>query len=428
MWLIKTLTTCLILSFLPLTGLSLSTDIPNGPKWDAFDKTTASPETMPMDQMIIVTVSSNLHQSLVGKGSVKSKPLPNQYEIFLKEVESLYGVTRMADWPLHALNEHCFVFKAASAQARNQALKKMRADQRFLKVTKMNRFESKGQKAKKNSTYNDPFIGLQHGLRALNIPPLHLQKVRGQDTLVAVIDTGVDINHPEMKGRLFGTKNVVDKDDKQFIKDYHGTAIVSIIAANANNKAGVVGIAPESKILAIKACWEKSQQDHTAICSSFNIIKALDFALKQKAQIINMSLAGPSDEILEALVKKAEEEGALIIGAIDPNNASTFPANHPSVLAIAQPKAYQKGTRVDALAPGKQIISALPNNEYEFFSGNSFSTAHVSGVVALIQAHSPQIPMKDIRLAVKKYGVNSHLLDTCSLFKALKLNVTCSPI
>ena len=426
----------LILSFClywPCSALTLETDIPPGPKWDAFDATTESPSQMPMDRMIIATVSSKWHQSLIDGRSVKEEPLPKKYHTFLKEIEKKYGLKRTADWPLHAINEHCFVFTAESNAHRNEAVRQMKTDDRFNKITKMTKFSTMGDTGNKKNKpaspsssipYNDPYFNLQFSFDRLNLNPLH-QQTHGEGILIAVIDTGLDIHHQEMKGRIKGTKNVVDKEDHIFLKDLHGTAVSSIIAANANNNAGMVGIAPKANLLGIKACWEDNPENHGAVCSSFNIIKAMDFALKQKAHIINLSLAGPNDEILEALISQAEQQGTLIIGSVDPNQIKSFPTLHPQVIAVAHPKAFKPGTRVDVLAPGKKIFSALPNNEYEFFTGNSFSTAHISGVLALIKSQLPDLNLFDLRKILKQTASSDKMLNTCDLLKALPSAPSC---
>ena len=415
-----------------LPTYSLETDIPPGPKWDAFDKTTETPEDMPMDRMIIVTVSSEWHKSLVQDRSVKDNPLPSKYKAFLEDIQNRYGLQRTADWPLHALKEHCFVFTAKSNAHRNEAMRQLMEDNRFNKVTPVSRFKTSGNKedlktikpsSSKEVPYNDPYFHLQFSFDKLNLRPFHTQ-TQGEDIVIAVIDTGVDIHHQEMQGRIQGTKNVVDKDDQQFLKDLHGTAVSSIIAANANNHVGMVGMAPQAKLIGIKACWEDNPEHHGAVCSSFNIIKALDFALKQKAHIINMSLAGPNDDILEALIHQAEAQGTLIIGSIDPSSSKSFPTMHSEVLAVAHPKQFQPGTRVDILAPGKKIISAIPNNEYEFFSGNSFASAHVSGLFALIKSHFKDINMLELRDEIKKNKPHK-IFNTCVFLNSFTSNPAC---
>lgn len=443
--------TCLpvLLRFLIVGILSLSAnafalelEILAGPNWDAFDATTQEPQSMAIDKMVVVTVSTQFHKQLIGKNaSVEDKVLPAAYQQFLNYMQQQYGAERVADWPLHALNEHCFVFELRSAKQRSLVLSLMKQDKRFKKITPMSRFKTLG-KAESSSTqsqasvpYNDPFSTMQYGLEALHITELHPWS-QGEGVLVAVIDTGVDVKHKDLQGRMFGTKNVVDEDDQQFLRDFHGTAISSMISANANNGEGMVGIAPQAKILAIKACWEDGADKHTASCSSFNIIKALDFALKQKAQIINLSLSGPNDEILQALVEKAYAEGVIVVGSVDPQSPSRFPAVLDEVLAVAQPKSFSQASRIDVIAPGKQIVGALPGDQYEFFSGNSFATAYVSGIIALIKSLEPDINAKTTQSLFKHVKQQSlqksgqahdkQVLDTCVLFQELLPKSPCS--
>ena len=104
--------------------------------------------------------------------------------------------------------------------------------------------------------YNDPYFSLQKGVGEIHVPEAQRWS-KGRGVTIAVIDTGVDTQHPELSGRVKLTRNFVDNDAERFRMDRHGTAIAGVIAALTNNGQGIVGVAPAADLLALKACWQE---------------------------------------------------------------------------------------------------------------------------------------------------------------------------
>ena len=104
----------------------------------------------------------------------------------------------------------------------------------------------------------------------------------------------------------------------------HGTQVAGLIAAAANNGIGIVGVAPDVKLLAYKACWQTSATS-AGRCNSFTLAQALADAMAARAQIINLSLVGPSDPLLAALIEKATESGLIVVGAVSADPRFSFP-------------------------------------------------------------------------------------------------------
>src|SRR5258705_9176099 len=142
------------------------------------------------------------------------------------------------------------------------------------------------------------------------------QRATGRGIRVAVIDTGGDRSHPDLRGRIDTARNFVS-DDARFDSDIHGTAVAGIIAANADNGIGIVGLAPDAGLLVLKACWQHAIDDVRAQCNTFTLAKALTFAIDQRADIINMSLGGPNDPLLGLLIEIALTRGIIIVAAQD---------------------------------------------------------------------------------------------------------------
>ena len=133
---------------------------------------------------------------------------------------------------------------------------------------------------------------------------------------VAVVDTGVDFDHPDLRGRVVKAQNFVDRvGDRNFTTDVHGTAVAGLIAATAGNGVGIVGVAPEAEIYALKACWQQPPGAREAVCNSYTLAKAVDFAIGQGVQVLNFSLAGPPDPLLGRLIGQALARGIVVVAA-----------------------------------------------------------------------------------------------------------------
>jgi subtilisin family serine protease len=238
--------------------------------------------------------------------------------------------------------------------------------------------------------YNDPYRNLQPGLESLQVIESH-RWATGRGVRIAVIDTGLDTAHPEFKGRITGIRNFVDRDMDGFNADVHGTAVAAVIAAASNNGVGLIGVAPDASLIGLKACWQSDRASSGALCNTFTLAKALNFAIDQGVDVINLSLGGPEDALLTRLVNTALQRNAVVVGAASPKWPGGFPAGVKGVVAVrngSEPQADEIAAHYLS-APGNQVLSAKPRNEYDFYSGSSFATAQVTGVTALIRQRRP---------------------------------------
>jgi subtilisin family serine protease len=238
--------------------------------------------------------------------------------------------------------------------------------------------------------YNDPYVKLQHGFASMKVAAAH-RWATGRGVRVAVIDTGLDSAHPELAGRVQVKRNLVNGDLNQFDDDVHGTAVAGVIAASANNAQGLAGVAPQAQILGLKACWQAGPGYGGAVCNSFTLAKALNVAIGEAVDVIN--LGGPPDALLSRLVQRAIASDIIVVGSVDRRHPAGFPAAVPGVLAVTQAEARTRsGAAGDALtAPGEKIISARPKAQYDLYSGNSLAAAQVSGVAALVRERKPHL-------------------------------------
>jgi subtilisin family serine protease len=173
-----------------------------------------------------------------------------------------------------------------------------------------------------------------------------------------------------------------------------------VIAARANNHEGIVGIAPEAELIALKACWETTPGRDRAECNSFTLAKALAAALALHADVVNLSLVGPDDGLLTLLVKQGLREGIVFVGAVAPGDGggevAGFPAGIEGVLAVdrAERSLPANGT---LRAPGEDILTLTAGGRYDFVSGSSVAAAQVTGVVALLLSRERGLTPERIR-------------------------------
>lgn len=108
---------------------------------------------------------------------------------------------------------------------------------------------------------------------------------------IAVMDTGIDIHHPDRAGQVVDRRDLVS-DSQGEHDDVHGTAVAGVIAALADNRTGIVGVAPGAKLLSLRACWPQGPTDPGAVCNSLTLARALDAVIRLKPDVLNLSLTG----------------------------------------------------------------------------------------------------------------------------------------
>jgi major intracellular serine protease len=295
-----------------------------------------------------------------------------------------YGLPQVGAFPLASLGVQCVVLQVPEERAMTEVLTILAADPLVESVQPNRFFQSQGV------AHNDPYATLQYGVKALRADFAH-HVVTGKGVQIAVIDTGVDTEHPDLRDGIRKTANFVERGEQTFTQDYHGTAVVGVLAARANNDLGILGVAPEADILALKACWQRTATSRQALCSSWTLAKAVDFAILEGAQILNFSLAGPFDPLLARLLTKAATHGMVVVAAaFEQEQRLGFPASLDTVMAILSSDPQGKvrfpaaGQHPLLAAPGVDILTTLPHSAYDFVSGSSMAAAHVSGIVALL--------------------------------------------
>jgi hypothetical protein len=311
-------------------GLAACTTLPAAPP-QGLNAAMGNASAPAARTLVLVTMRNAEHADITGGADVAQTPLPPRYAALLRDWEARWGVRRVADWALRSLPVRCMVFEITGRTPREVVLREMKSAPLVETVQPLQEFNVMAEQR-----YNDPYLKLQHGFEAMTVEPSH-RWATGRGVRVAVIDTGIDSTHPELRGRVTLRRNLVDGDMANFDRDVHGTAVAAIIGAAANNAEGLVGVAPEVEFVALKACWQERPGYSEAVCNSFTLAKALDVALAQQVDIINLSLGGPADALLTRLAAQALARDIIVVGSVDRRYPDGFPAASDGVLAAGKP-------------------------------------------------------------------------------------------
>ena len=222
---------------------------------------------------------------------------------------------------------------------------------------------------------------------------------------IGIIDSGVDISHPDLAGKIVGTYNAVDRTSD--VRDLvgHGTGVASIAAAATGNGIGISGAGYDSSILAAKVA------DRSGRIFTDDLAAGIVWAVDSGAKVINLSLGGPSSDRLERdAIAYAQRHDVLVVAAAgnDATRTKQYPAALPDVLSVGA-SATDGSTRapfssygswVDVAAPGRGLLVAAPGGGYDRADGTSFSSPLVAGEVALLEAFRPGRTSAELSAAV----------------------------
>jgi subtilisin family serine protease len=341
-----------------------------------------------------------------------------------QDLASQHGLKLLDDWPMPVLNVDCYVMQYPDNGDAARTLAELQHDPRVAWAQQVTLYH--GMAA---ATDKDALAPVQPAAKQWRLADIH-QVTTGRSVSVAVIDSGIDGSHPDLVGQISRNENFVSTGSVP--AEAHGTAIAGIIAARAGN-GGIIGVAPDARVMGLRACWQLP--DQSTRCNSFTLGKAINFAILNNARIINLSLSGPRDRLLEQLVDVALERGITVVGAIDPHaTVPTFPSSHPGVLAVAaQASGPASAAAIPSLpagvllAPGRDIPATAPGARWQFVNGSSYAAAHVSGMLALLRQLQPDAsPAQMQRLLLSADGKNAGNIDACASISRLTKACTCA--
>jgi len=302
-----------------------------------------------------------------------------------RRIARQYGLSLTDDWPMPMIGVDCFVMVVPDGRSTSAAAAQVSRDSEVSWAQPMSLYSAQGAAT---ASHNDPLYAAEPAARQWHLADLH-RIASGRGARVAVIDSGIDGNHPDLAGQLLVNRNFIA--GQALVAEQHGTAVAGIIAAKADNGIGIAGVAPGARILGLRACWQ-SRDSPATVCDTLSLAKALYFAVEQRADVVNLSLSGPDDRLLRELLSVALGKGIAVVGAFDPKLPNGgFPASVPGVIAVSDSLA---GTRGEVyIAPGRDVPTTQPGGRWFLVNGSSFAAAHVSGLVALMRERRHSAPL-----------------------------------
>ncbi len=351
-------------------------------------------EKMARQVVFTINESSDEMKSSYAKGTLESIGDESggiKIQIIIQEILNLHNLKKIAQWPIKSLGLHAIVAEIGQKRKIDELISELETDDRVETVQAV--------KSYKLHTYNDPYFHLQNTVNSDDIEHIH-SLATGKDVVVGVIDTGIDRGHSELHGRVIYSRNFVDHDQHRFDQDEHGTTVAGVIGSAANNDLGIVGVAPDVQLMAFKACWH-DKLTQQASCDSISLMRALATVLNQEPDILNLSLSGPYDPLIEMLLRMANDQGVVLVGAKDDKKGESFPASMPEVIAVGTPLGTTGRASRVVLAPGTDILTTTPGSTYAFRSGSSLASAYVSGIAALMKERQPALSGRQIEMQLR---------------------------
>jgi major intracellular serine protease len=241
---------------------------------------------------------------------------------------------------------------------------------------------------------------IPYGVKKIEAPMVWEKGEKGEGIVVAILDTGIDIHHPDLKDRIIGTRNFTEEGTEDDVTDGsgHGTHVAGTIGASENDK-GVVGVAPKVKMLICKVLGSDGSGSIEGIIKALDYIKDWSGPGGEKVRVANMSLGGSEDikELHEA-IKRVVDSGIVICVASgnegdddERTHEFSYPALYNEVITVAACDEKNKlaffsnnNLQVDCISSGVNVVSTYPKSKYARLSGTSMATPHVTGAVALL--------------------------------------------
>ena len=267
----------------------------------------------------------------------------------------------------------------------------------------------------------DPSAGQTYGWEIIKLNVQERWRYsEGEGVKIAVIDTGCDLNHRDLKSNLIDGKNFVEPNQPPIDRNGHGTHVSGTIAAS-NNQTGIVGVAPKAKIMPVKALNDQGGG------SIKDIVRAIEWSVDNGADILTMSLGSPAQsKELEQVINYAASKNKIIFCAAGNSGEAEdimYPAKYNHTIAIgAIDRNFNRtpftcsGETLDFLAPGHEILSCVPGDNYALMSGTSMSNPFAAGCAALLLS-------KYRKTKTNNYSLNS-TEDYINIFKQHSINLT----
>src|SRR5688572_5689428 len=290
-----------------------------------------------------------------------------------------HGVELREGWPMPLVGVDCYVMVVPPGKPIDEVIAQISREPGVAWSQRMYAYAIGADQA---GTGGDPLYPVQPTAVEWRLRDLQ-RAATGRGVRIAVIDSSVDVDHPDLSGQFMAERDFVD--DGFGGPETHGTQVAGIIGAKAGNGIGIAGVAPGARLMALRACHEirSGKRAGVTVCRSLALAKALQFAIDNRANIINLSLSGPDDLLLTRLLDVAISRQIAVIVAFDRTlPGGGFPASLRGVVPVAD-EALQSVPDGVYGAPGRDLPTTQPGGGWSLVNGTSYAVAQVSGLVAL---------------------------------------------
>jgi hypothetical protein len=339
---------------------------------------------------------NNVLQTALGARTIANEIVAEIDGSQADELARRHGLVRLASQNFPLVDATIGLFRITDRRTVDVVSRELANDTSVRSVQPNFRYILQDQKAV--LTEGDP---AQYALTKLRLPEAHTLS-HGVNVTIAVIDSGIDLKHPELANSIADSFDALGSKEGPHV---HGTGIAGAIVAHGR----LMGSAPAAKILAIRAFATASSG---AQSTSFVVLKALDYAAAHGAQIVNMSFAGPKDALIERGIAAAAAKGIVMVAAAGnagPKSPPLYPAANANVIAVSATDAQDKlfaasnrGGYIAVAAPGVDIFLPAPDEKYQMTSGTSFSAAYISGLAALLLERNSALKPDEVRAILLK--------------------------
>lgn len=300
------------------------------------------------------------------------------------KVAADHDLTLVSQWPLRNLAVHCLVVEAPS----QQALQALGRDVRVRWIQPFNEFATQSVTQPER---HESRPGIQQLFSTLD--------ERGAGVRIAVVDTAIDQSHPDLSSSTIRQLNFAGSRGRPD-QEEHGTAVVGLIAASASGPEGVTGFASEADVQVLRACWQP-QGNLIGKCNTLTLALALDAAIDLQPEVINLSLTGRYDRVLEELLDVLLASGTIVIAAYDDERqqAERFPAARSGVIyayGTAGTNYLSEDPSANVLNAPRHAMSLAPKASYDLVSGHSIAAPQISALAARLIEGQPDASRDEI--------------------------------
>lgn len=303
-----------------------------------------------------------------------------------------YKLTAGLQWPIVSISKHCIIIEKPTSEI----LDKLQNDSRVAWIQPYNTFSTQREIT---PSPNSPFV----------YTPSKPLANKGRGVNIVVIDTGIAVQHPALSEAKLFYRDFVS-DDRPANKETHGTAVTGLLSASSGlEEFPVQGLLADAYINHFRGCWQLA--DGNGRCSTLSLALALDAAVKLKPDLINLSLSGPPDRVLEEIIKELVDDGSIVVSAHDPSRRPTsrFPMPQQGVIfaygnnTSSFEKSLMKTLPTNTFLASYSAVSLTPDGRFDVYKGHSIAAPQITAVIASLLAEDPNIKNTSIAKRLKEW-------------------------